>query len=429
MTKYYKASDGTEQLVIAGGTDWAYATIGVSTTFTSCSLTLSDDKITDFITYDDVLIGFNGVDEPYQWDGTTGAVLTGSKPHASWAPSTMAIYGSRTFSNDASNPNRIYFSGKDNPQDWTSSDTGNIEVGIGDDDYITALVPQPNRLLIFKNNSVWALTGKNADSFAVGTSPLNARLGTAAHRTAVSQDGQVVFIHSSGAEIGVYAIAAGYSQPEVRNLSMPVQKTLNDATSLGFTTGYLNLYKRQLYVGFTPAGGSTNSSAMVLNTDLGAWSTFEFGDSFSSLLTDNKTGTALMYGADEENGFVYLMDNGTQDVGASSTVNITSTYRTKFFDFGTNRISKRISTVWANVSYDRGDEYLFRTVVNGVAGSYSGVGRDTDEGETSEDQVFSSGKLPLQGDKITGVWMALEFEHNTTESFEIYDIEVEASVG
>jgi len=108
------------------------------------------------------------------WDGTTGTVLTpdtdGSASHFP-AARYSAVFGDfvvvgYTKESGVAYPNRLRFSNAGDATKWTNTDT--IEVDTGEDgDFITGLIADGNRLLVFKQNAIYALTGFGSSTFQI----------------------------------------------------------------------------------------------------------------------------------------------------------------------------------------------------------------------------------------------------------------------
>jgi len=123
----------------------------------------------------------------YVWNITTGVVVSNSA--FSWTGGTddtvgytqafdgtsshfpMARYIStwqdRMFAayiNEASGSNRIRWSSAGDPTTWAAADYIDVDTG-EDGDFITAIIPDGTRLLIFKQNSVYQITGFGSETF------------------------------------------------------------------------------------------------------------------------------------------------------------------------------------------------------------------------------------------------------------------------
>jgi len=130
-----------------------------------------------------------------KWDGVTATALLpdidGSAGHfpcarytTTWAEFVWVAY---TLEGADTHKNRVRFSAVNDGENWTASDYIDIDIG-EDGDHITAIIPDADRLLVFKQNSVYAVYGFSRDSFEVrnitrtagcreGTQPVAATAG------------------------------------------------------------------------------------------------------------------------------------------------------------------------------------------------------------------------------------------------------------
>jgi hypothetical protein len=414
--KFYKASDGSEKIVIAGNTDWGV--FNGTDTFTDLSLTLTADKDTNFIVYNDLLIGVNGADAPNKYDGSTAGALSGSPPTAS----VVAEYADHIFMNDITDPNRIYYSAKENPEDWsTANDSGNIQIGKGSDDYITALVPQRSRLLIFKNNAVFALYGRDNDTFRV--IEVSGRIGTPTQKTAAVLDDIAVFVHASGSEIGIFTMGPEATAPEIHTLSRNITKLMEEKTRLGWVTAAIALYKREIWIAYTDLGSSENDRCLWMHADFRGWSDWT-NMPINAFFTDNKSGTDKLFGVSTVDGFVYVMDSGNQDV----STNITAKVRTKYFDFGRGRARKNLAKIHLTTMFDQSDLYKCTVYENGIAGEQQTLPMKGDQQRTDNAQLYANYTMtPSRSTIASGGYLAVEIQHDTNNEFKLFGIELEAS--
>ena len=101
-----------------------------------------------------------------------------------WAEFVWVAY---TLESGTTHKNRVRFSAVNDAENWTATDYIDIDIG-EDGDHITAIIPDADRLLVFKQNSVYAIYGFSRDSFEVrnitrtagcreGTQPVAATAG------------------------------------------------------------------------------------------------------------------------------------------------------------------------------------------------------------------------------------------------------------
>lgn len=113
--------------------------------------------------------------------------------------------------------NRLRWSHPNEPEDWAALDYIDLTGGGG---RITALCSFGNQLLIFKDSSVWALTGESADSWALHEVSRVAGTPTAA---SVAQSPTAVYFYSPGR--GIYGYGGG---EEPVDLSDPLERAVDE---------------------------------------------------------------------------------------------------------------------------------------------------------------------------------------------------------
>tara|TARA_Y100001951_G_C11290097_1_gene271528 strand:- start:95 stop:1822 length:1728 start_codon:yes stop_codon:yes gene_type:complete len=112
-----------------------------------------------------------------RWSGTNAETalfvpdLDGSDGHfpcarymATWGDRVWVAYTKELI--DGTQKNRVRFSKSGDAENWTATDYMDIDIG-EDGDHITGLLPDGDRLLVFKQNSVYTINGFDRDSFQV----------------------------------------------------------------------------------------------------------------------------------------------------------------------------------------------------------------------------------------------------------------------
>ena len=120
---------------------------------------------------------------PGSYPGYMTPDLDGSDGHfpcaryaTTWADHVWVAY---TLEGADTHKNRVRFSKNGDAENWTASDYIDIDIG-EDGDHITAIIPDADRLLVFKQNSVYAIAGFDRDSWQVRniTRTAGCRVGT-----------------------------------------------------------------------------------------------------------------------------------------------------------------------------------------------------------------------------------------------------------
>jgi hypothetical protein len=129
------------------------------------------------------------------WDWGVPEVTCYDDSTISFQPFDIAIHESRGYAiGNIDNLNRIYYSDFGRITTWPSDKFINIASQSGD--WFVRLLPLGERLLIFRQNSVWQLTGNQFYQFNIDQVMNN--VGLSAPRSLASGLNQVFFFHTSG---------------------------------------------------------------------------------------------------------------------------------------------------------------------------------------------------------------------------------------
>lgn len=233
-------------------------------------VTLTNNLQCDLLEYNDattsLVIGVNGTDAPWSFDGTTLQNLAGSPPTGKW---TEFFNGFVFIAQNASNTNVLYFSGLNNPITWDTSTNGDSFIFDGE---ITGIKALGTQLVVFKRDSIGILTGYSFVSFtkvdrfisgvgcAGGHTIVNARLG--------GKDGREVLVFLS--DSGIYAFDGTQN---LIKLSNPIErKFIGSASASRWNenrfSNAVGVFsdKYQWYIlGLADGGDSTNDFQMILD--------------------------------------------------------------------------------------------------------------------------------------------------------------------
>lgn len=342
LFSYEKTAGGTEVFAVVGtsverGSGGAWTAIAQQSTSARCRS----------VTFKDVCYIQNGVDQPLRWDGTTASRLAqtynagdtpnnGDMPIAKcitvWAGS---VWVANTLEGGVARPNRVRFSHPNFAEDYRDFEFFDVDTG-SDGDFITALVPYGDRLLIFKTKSVYAVYGTDPDNFAV--LPVSHEVGTLSQESVVQTDVGLFF----------FSWPEGVFRYDGRTVTWQFEKLypaitdglINDANQSKITLGWGN---RRLWVA-VPYASATANRVFVLDPTLeksGAWVQYDLplGPFFEwrppagdVLFLASGVGKARLLKLDQ--------DGVADDFGAGA-VHVASWYRTRWADFEQPGILKR----------------------------------------------------------------------------------------
>lgn len=305
----------------------------------------------NFATFQNLLILCNGHESPKKWGGA-GALME----LAGWPPSIagftpgypgiVEVFANRLiFSGDADNPSVLYISALEDPQDFTPTEgatsAGAIQVSPGDGQKITGLkslyLPVNNEevLVIFKERSIYLLTGHDADTFAI--QKVTGDMGAVSHNSIVQLGSDVMFLSEEGISTLTTATLQGnLSAGSISQKIAPQMARLNRAALSESFAVHLP-YRHEVWW-FVPEGSSTqNQRVLVLNYNQGKaiWSRRWGITAACGVVINNRLYTGAY------NGHVHRQLDGNTYAGDP----VTWRYRTPFYPLGNRRQRKRIREV------------------------------------------------------------------------------------
>lgn len=345
----YRALNGQNFLMaVAGGNLY---TLNISTGEETLQYSgLTPGQRMNFVTFQGLLIGCNGADNPIKWDGANPVASLANWPPAidGIVPGKPAIaenYSNRVvFSGDSDNPSLIYISELENAEnfepDFWSDSPGAIQVSPGDGEKITALktifLPLINQevLVIFKEKSTYILSGEDIDTFAI--QKVSAEFGAVSPLSLVQVGNELMFLTQEG----VTSLSTATAQGNITTsfLSNRIKPQIERLNRLMLENSFaVHLRNRQEVWWFVAEGSAgQNQLALIYNYGINrCWS--------------RRTGIKAACGL-SMNGRLYT-GNYAGIVQKQLTGNsyngepIPWTYRTGFQDFSSPRVRKRIRDI------------------------------------------------------------------------------------
>ena len=259
-------ADGTYQVYVANGST-VYAS-GAGASFSDLSITATGDThVADFTSWGDTCYIATGNDNAsyYRTGAGTATALTapdgaggannynndyttpagGFMPRAEYveahASYLFVAYINEDFTGAGAQdyPNRIRWSHPNEPEDWAELDYLDIEVGGG---RITALKSFQDHLLIFKEDSIWALYGYDTASWQLVRV---SRATGCPDPAAITRSPGAVFFYSPSTRPGIY-VYFGSGEPEY--IAEPLRPAFDALTPSDHENVYLGWTGRRLWV-------------------------------------------------------------------------------------------------------------------------------------------------------------------------------------
>src|SRR3990167_9272112 len=196
----YRPGNGNAFMQIAiaddGANDFPFYYDANTNAWVRYNVALTSASKTEFANFLDYLFMVNYSNVTYSFDGTTWSTSTNvtDAPKAKYAK----VYNARLYLGNVdvvgtAYPSRVYFSSYPTSAEAITWDTTNdwFRVNSNDGDVITGLGTNSNRLLIFKENSLWIYNEDNL--FQISASP-----GTNSQRSVQNLYGWTLFFHRTG---------------------------------------------------------------------------------------------------------------------------------------------------------------------------------------------------------------------------------------
>lgn len=328
-------SNGTKQLVFGSNTNlYRYNNAGGSVALTGTPTNFTANQQWSFDELQDQVYGGNGTDPLISYNGTSYSIVN-SAIH----PQFLKVRKNRLYCANA-NSSTLYFSDAGNPASFPVNNF--IQINTNDGQNITGLFAILDNLIIFKDDSVWILTGEPlgaGNTTTIGNLQLraaNSSVGCSAFRTIQQVDQTLFFMHYSG----IYALQ-NYS---VTLVSPKLQKTFSNGMNPGFLSlcwAVYNDQEKKYIMGYPSTVATTPDRAIVydfLSKNYTRW------DDIPGSCAINYRFSGLVEGivmGDPNKGNIYQLlqgyadiagDNGTATGGSTTTlVDSTKSWTTNIF--------------------------------------------------------------------------------------------------
>lgn len=225
-------------------------------------------------------------------------------------------------------PSRVYFSAIDDITNYTSTDF--FDVQTADGTRVRGLISAFNSLYIFKDYSIWRLSGTNRDDYIL--EKVVDGIGTLSSQSIMVVNNLMYF---TTAQNDIAAYDGGY------NIAFPSQKIRNTISELNFTRASnalgiaFSTYRNNdydYYGSVSTVGSGTNNKILFFDTFHKAWSKFSGINVNAWCVGRNGVGKNILIFGDYS-GYVYSYPSTSYYDGDEVSGAITSFYQTKWFKY------------------------------------------------------------------------------------------------
>lgn len=266
--------------------------------------------------------------KPFKWDGTGNVTDLTADPDVPTSSLNCYIKNILFLSGNTTFPSRVYFSALGDITDYTVTDFFDVETSDGAK--VRAIVSAYNSLYIFKDNSIWRLSGTDRDSFVL--EKMVDSVGTLSQQS-IAVTGQGIYFVTAQNDIALYD--GNYS---VQFLSQKIRSTIgglnfqraSNALGLAFSTyKYVDF---DYYVSDSVFPSQTNNSVLLFDTGYKAWTKFKGLNINSWCVADNDTFQNAIYFGDYD-GYIYTYPSTQYFDSDVTTSSISAFYQTKWFRY------------------------------------------------------------------------------------------------
>lgn len=321
---YYKSGNNdNRKLMVAANGKISYWT---GTAFQEIKSNLDASAMVDFETLVNYLVGFNGKDKPWKWDGTTISDLANAPEDGQYA----VYHKEKLFTVPLSQPSTIKWSDSFAPEEWPEVNYWDIKRGDGD--IITSLFPYMGELVVFKGYSIHSLRGTFIDDFRLDE--VDPRVGAVGNRSIVFDGMYLYFVGHEGIYVYNGAKTTNLTRLKIPSLWETVNQQYIHKSVAGRWNGLLWFA--------VPTGASTypNTVLFYAPTMQGWWP--RVGISPSCFAEFNSGTSVKFYAGSAKDGFVLEQDTGYSDAGAA----IEASWAGKAFDPGGADFYKKAKKVF-----------------------------------------------------------------------------------
>ncbi len=317
----YNLADGDSFLIVTGGDKiYKYDDFDGTPDDITGGVTIASNSsvLFDFTTANDVLLATNQTNPVKTWDGGAGTVSDlAAAPQGKYIEFHKNIV---FIANTSANPSRIQFSNIADEETWTSTDW--IDISANDGTEITGLVVLLDTLYIFKNDSIYRLSGTNRDEFSLARMVTD--VGCISNGSIQVINNKIIF----QARDGFYLYDGGIN---VVKISTKIEDTLDNLNSSrnGLSVSANFKRKEQYWVSVSSGASSQNDTILIFDYFHNAWTRYDGIQSHSMAIVSDATDKEQLYTGDFDLGAIYLQDIGDNDNGGA----IEAYYQTKWFRF------------------------------------------------------------------------------------------------
>lgn len=368
----------TRYTVVTDGTTVYYWTGAAWTNITGVVvLSPNANTIVSFVQMNNLLIGYDGKNQPWSWDGVSGSITSIA---AAPVGNIAIVWQNQLFwAGIKTTPARNIYSALGDPTSYPSGNNFDTP-SVFDGDAITGYAILYGNLFILKRNSIYVVQ-LNADG-TFTQSKNNASEGCVSPYSVIASDNLIYYVSDGGLyAMNLYNVKKVCYKVEPR-YTQAIANQLNSSNTGNRIMAARYRQKNEIWVAIdaSVSGQTQHDRVMTHNYDV----TDQNGDpavaehitsnatTAPSLMADYyQTTDSIVPMASFYDKFVYIFTEGiaTDTLGAGSA-NISKQLVTKFFDLGDPNAIKTVRHIWMAASVAGGAPKFTITITNDLVATF-----------------------------------------------------------
>lgn len=333
----YELSSGSKYLVaVVGPTvyQWNSSSINGQPTDITGNITVTPENLISSAVFRDTCLFTNGVDPPFQWNGTGNCSLM-TVPTDLTAAKFLAIFQNYTFFANVTVDgtdyrSRVQYSNINSISTWTDFDF--VDVSRDDGQMITGIKVLGDKLVIFKDRTIWVAQFTGDADIPFQFSQTNASVGCVSHFSIQEVDNGLVFLSWDGLYF--------FDGFNAYKISDRLNFTFHDELATLQFPNAVSMYqhtKNRYWLGIASNGSSTNDTVITwtkanTTTQTDAFSVYK-GLSSSAMQIVYPDGITEVPYFGDYSGYVYKADTGVDDYPLGIQTSIDAYYYTNWISF------------------------------------------------------------------------------------------------
>lgn len=249
------------------------------------------------------MVGFNGTDSPFKWNGTNPVSTLANAPAGGKMP---VLHKEQLFIQHAAHPSQLWWSEPFYPESWPAVNYWSFNDGDGDS--ITCHKPFLGELIIFKRRSIHNLRGTTLDDFR--SDMLDSRVGCVGPRAAAVDGNAMYFVADDGLYHFNGVKATNLTEGRIPRFWSRINKQYIHKAAVEIWDGLL-------WVALPEGNSSVNNVVLIYDLAGGKFWVYRAINADCLAIFNDGTSSYFYSGDSAATGFIRQQDVGSDDDGVA----------------------------------------------------------------------------------------------------------------